>query len=187
MVKTINVPKYTSKHFIYNRNNVRIIDDIQILEAVCITLSLGGKFAYESRFTEEVYMDYCRTIINTMNTIPFVDFDNIHKLKKSLSNIKFNRMNRCISINRHENSIKGYLRRRLYTTNQFFKRFNQINTIHTDKGNNMVVLYKNTYYNKLYSHLDDGVSNGTYSRITLDLHIEQQKKDAWNTLISHKK
>lgn len=184
ITRNIFVPKYTAKGFYYNKKSVRIIDNIRIPDATYVTLSLGDKFTYQSRFTEEIYKEYQDTINNSLNTMEFVDFDSITKMKQRLENIKFDNMKRCISTDKHENSIKGYLRQCLYTTNLFFKAFKQIITIHTDKGNSMVILYKNTYYNKMYQHLDDGINNGTYNMCTLNSIIERKQKDAGYTIFS---
>lgn len=143
---------------------------------------LGDKFVYESRFNQKIYNDYRDTINQTRNSISIVDFDSLSRMKETLHHIKFDNMNRCISPDRTNNSKNGFLRQCLYTTNQFFKYFNSIMVIHTDKGNSMVILNKTTYYNKMYMHLDDGINNGTYSEITLNQDIIDQQNNSYNTI-----
>lgn len=174
---TIIIPKYKPHNFTYNKKSVVIMDGLDIPEPIQITVSLGTKFVYDTRFSIDVYNAYQSTITNTQNNMMHVDFICLTEMKQTLKRIKFDNINRCSDINRcfemdkWTDATKGYLRQCLYATNLFFKTFDSIFVINSDKGNNMVILNKNTYHSKLSDHINDGIDKGIYTNFTLTQDI----------------
>lgn len=116
------------------------MDGLNIPEPILITVSLGTKFIYDSRFSQDVYNDYQDTIHNTRNAMAYVNFICLITMKQTLRQIKYDNLNRCIDNNTIDYVIKAYLRQCLHSTNSFFRAFESIVTINADKGNVMIIL-----------------------------------------------
>lgn len=144
---------------------VVVVNGLTIPEPVLVTLSLGTKFVYDSRFSKEVYNTYRSAIQNTQNVMPHVDYVCVIKMKQTLKQIKYDNMGRCVDTKKWVSHIKGYLRQCLYSTNMFFEQFDSVFVIDTDKGNS--ILSKSTYHSKITAHIKDGIENGTYTSINL--------------------
>lgn len=100
----------------------------------------------------------------------------------TLRNIKYDNINRYICGDKKDISVKGYLRQCLYSTNIFFKLFKSIIAIHTDKGNGMIILNKDTYHKKMDSHILDGKDNGTYAEFILDQKITTEQQTIYKNI-----
>lgn len=112
----------------------------------------------------------------------------IIKMKINLRCIKYDKMDRCIDRDRLINSIKGYLRQCLFSTNVFFKLFKSIISVETDKGKGMVILKRETYHNKMEQHINNGLEMGVYTNITMDKKIlDDQIYTYNNTYLIYKK